>query len=291
MKLLGSSKLQGRNNSLRHRIRRIVTRLRADYPRRMPDFLVIGASRSGTTTLNRILGSHPEVFVPAGELHYFDNDALYAPDLAGYRGLFGGYTGQPVIGEVTPSYCDKGALYDARGKMCTGLDDDPIRRIARAMPDVRLVMSLRDPLSRIRSMYLKNFSQGKFSYSLQEALELERSGIPVVRFLGRSDYKANVENILAHFPRENLKIMIFEEWTRDQARAIPDLFAFLGASPDVALKPVASNDAGRYRKAEDTRTPDPDVSTETRRKLIEDTRESTVWLEKFLGRELPWAKE
>lgn len=282
---------KGRNNSLRHQMRRTLTRLRGDYPKRLPDFLVIGATRSGTTTLNRILSGHPDIFVPPGrELHYFDNDTLYRQDLSGYRELFGAYRGQRLIGEVTPSYCDKGALYDVNGKIRTGLKDDAIGRIWMAMPNVRLVISLRDPLKRIRSIYLKNFNQGKISHSLEEELRNEASGKSVLHLVSRSQYGEALQHVLAHFPPSNLKVMIFEEWTRDQVTAIPDLFAFLGADPNVTLDPVASNNAERYRKASDARTPEPDLSPKTRRTVIEATTDSRVWLENFLGRELPWAK-
>lgn len=60
----------GRNNKLHHVARQTLTRLRGDYPDRLPDFMVIGATRSGTTTLNRTLGTHPQIFVPKNkELH------------------------------------------------------------------------------------------------------------------------------------------------------------------------------------------------------------------------------
>lgn len=283
---------KGRNNSLRHQLQRTWTRLRRDYPKRQPDFLVIGATRSGTTTLNRILGAHPEIFVPPGkELHYFDNDRLYRPDLSGYRELFGGYRGQRLVGEVTPSYCDKGALYDVDGRTRTGLGDDPIRRIASAMPDARRVISLRDPLKRIKSIYLKNFNQGKISHSLEEELRNEASGNSILRLVGRSQYREALQHVLAHFPKGNLKVLIFEEWTRDQAATIPDLFSFLGADPNVALDPVASNNSERYRKASDCRIPDGTLIPETRRRVIEATAESRAWCEDFLGRELPWERE
>lgn len=282
---------KGRNNGIPSRMRRICTRLRGDYPRRLPDFLVIGATRSGTTTLTRILQSHPQIFVPPIELHYFNNESLYRFDLAGYRELFGGYRGEPHIGEVTPSYCDKGALYDAEGVIRTKREDDSIRRIARAMPDVKLIISLRDPLSRMRSIYLKNFNQYKISSSLQDELLNEDSGRSNLRLISRSQYKEALQHVLAYFPRDNLRVMIFEEWTCDQPTEIRNLFAFLGAEPNVKFNPVASNNAERYRKLSDPRIPDVSLSPEVRRMFIDATAESRAWLEEYLGRKLPWANE
>jgi hypothetical protein len=221
-------------------------------------------------------------------LHYFDNDALYREDLSGYRELFAGYRGQRLIGEVTPSYCDKGTIYDVNGKARVGVADDPIRRIARAMPTCRLIISLRDPLARITSMYFKNFYQGKTSRSLEDELRAEASGASALRLLSRCQYCDIVQACLAQFPKTNLKVLIFEEWTSDQATAASELFSFLGTDPTVCLRDHASNNAERYRRARDARTADADLSPEMRGKLIDATGASRVWLEDFLGRELPW---
>lgn len=283
---------KGRNNSLRHQLRRTWTRLRGDYPKRLPDFLVIGATRSGTTTLNRILGAHPEIFVPPGkELHYFNNERLFRDDLSGYRELFGGYSGQRIIGEVTPSYWKSGAVFGPNGERLNAAGVDALKRIAIALPDAKLVVSLRDPLDRLRSGYIKNFYQGRIDHSLERDVALEATSKSVLEPIRGAQYHLNIQRILELFPQENLKIMIFEEWTRDQATAIPDLFSFLGADPNVPLAPVASNNAERYRKASDRRTPEPDLSPEARRRVIDATAESRAWLEDFLGRELPWERE
>src|SRR5688572_26171231 len=72
---------------------------------RDPNFLVIGAQKSGTTWLAEMLRQHPDVYTsPKKELHYFDLKANYALGIDWYRQQFAGETGQRAIGECTPNY-------------------------------------------------------------------------------------------------------------------------------------------------------------------------------------------
>lgn len=205
--------------------------------------------------------------------------------------LFGGYRNERFVGEVTPSYWEKGAIYNSAGRIESNIRHDAIVRIAQAIPSIRLIISLRDPVERMKSIYIKNFNQGKISHSLEEEVRLEKIGRGKLRLLERSSYHIYINHILEHFPRESINILIFEEWTRGNTSSIQDLFRFIGASPDASLMPVLSNEAGRYRKLLDERRPDASLSTESRRYLIEATAESRNYLERLLEAALPWAKK
>src|SRR5690606_23487060 len=121
----------------------------------LPNFLVIGAAKAGTTSLHRYLGGHPEVFVPPrGEPSVFAHDAgaprsrepgaeawAAVADLPRYARLSAGAEGKVAVGEVSPRY-----LYCER--WC--------ERIKRHVPDVRLVAVLRHPVDRAYSHFLMN---------------------------------------------------------------------------------------------------------------------------------------
>jgi hypothetical protein len=183
----------------------------------LPDFLGIGAQKAGTTWLWENLRRHPGVFVPERkELHYWDNK--WERPLAYYAGRFAEGAGR-VRGEITPAY---GILPAER-----------IRFIHRLLPDLRLVLLLRNPVDRAWS---------------QLAMELGREGrkpeeVPAdelvafassERALRRGDYTAILERWLAVFPEEQLLVGFFEE-IREQPRALlRRVFEHLGvdAQPD-----------------------------------------------------------
>lgn len=164
-------------------------------------------------------------------------------------------------------------------------------RVARVLPDVKLIISLRDPLARMHSMYLKNFYQGKISHSFEEEIVRERDGSARLRLVSRSQYDRDLHHIFDLFPSENIKIMIFEEWTQDHNHAMADLYRFIGCDSDFSLDQIAGNESARYRKAADTRRPDANLTPETRRYLLDATAGSRTYVERLIGRPVPWVME
>lgn len=156
---------------MRRRIQRAISLLRNEYPTRGPDFFVVGATRSGTTYLHHLLTKHSHIFMPrTKELNYFNHSGKYRSDLGGYYRMFDGYVGQAVIGEVSPLYLDVGALYDASGKMTYLNQDSAINRIARHFPSTLIIVTLRNPFTRMLSMYEKGVGQRKVKTSFQDQL-------------------------------------------------------------------------------------------------------------------------
>jgi hypothetical protein len=109
-------------------------------------FVVAGAQKSGTQALDRYLRTHPELCLPplmptmgrqlTGELHFFDTDANFAtgsPDYAAYRARFDPRPPQRLLGEVTPGYMYWPAA---------------AARIARYNPEMKLILVLRNPITR-----------------------------------------------------------------------------------------------------------------------------------------------
>lgn len=105
----------------------------------LPNFLIVGAARAGTTSLYYYLKQHPDVFMsPKKEIDFFDVDKNFEKGLDWYERYFEGYTGQKAIGEASPLY-----MY---------LEKVP-KRIAKVIPDVKLIFILRNPVDRAYSHY------------------------------------------------------------------------------------------------------------------------------------------
>ncbi len=102
-----------------------------DEPTRLPDFLIIGAMRSGTTSLYRYLGAHPEVFMTPKELQFFTEH--FSRGLDWYRRQFVTAGHRSVLGEATADYLAR---------------ESAMQRIAHTLPTVKMIASLRNPVDR-----------------------------------------------------------------------------------------------------------------------------------------------
>jgi len=111
-------------------------------PAPFPTFIIIGAERSGTRWLRFNLDRHPDVFAPpARPEYYLDHEAMGTRGTRWYRQHFQGWNGQTAIGECSPGYLDPQGDFRAAA-----------RRMVRALPDVRLIAIVRDPLDRLSSL-------------------------------------------------------------------------------------------------------------------------------------------
>lgn len=189
---------------------------------RLPTFLVIGAMRSGTTTLARSLSSHPEVFIPEEkEIHYFDQN--FDKPIEWYRGRFEAADGLPAVGEATPTY-----MYEPEGP----------ERMAGVVPDARLVAILRNPIDRAYSHYWHERNLRREDLSFREALSAEPDRtatdevLPRLRFayLDRSRYLPQLQRVCAHFPRDRLHVLVLEEFEQDPSGHFQRLCRFLGVA-------------------------------------------------------------
>lgn len=283
----------GVSGLIKTRLRKAAALALGQVPRQGPHFFIVGATRSGTTWLHHALREHPDIFMPnAKELAYFNRDRLYRPDLAGYRSRFWGYRGERVVGEATPLYMTAGAAYDAEGRYRHGRDDDAIARIGRHFPDARLIVSLRDPATRIFSMFEKDLRQRKFKASLEEDLERELAeGRSFLNLIYHNDYRLHLEGMFAHFPSERVLVLVFEEWRDRSAQALARIHDFLGVEPraDEPSHREAKNRRERYGEVDETTVKRlGSVSDEVMARVLQRLRPSRDYVEALLGRSLPW---
>jgi hypothetical protein len=205
---------------------------------RMPTFLMIGAAKAGTTSLYAQLRSHPDVFMSAiKEPNYFafaghenlfkgirigrtDPTVVTAPER--YRALFAGATTETAIGEASVVY-----LYLP---WCA-------ERIERELPDVRLVVMLRNPVERAFSQYLHALRDGfEDLSSFDDALDAEPRRIsenetPMLHYAAQGLYHEQLARYYRTFDRDRIRVYLYDDYGTDPSAILRDLYSFLGVDP------------------------------------------------------------
>ena len=168
---------------------------------------------------------------PVKEVWFFNTIQNYNMGLSHYRKYFNVGQEQKMVGESTPTYFHKGIFYNKnRGPLFVD-NDSPAKRIKENLGDIKLIITLRDPVSRLQSMYWKNRKQGKkgFDKPLKEIIKGSRDpcenpgGIVYA-----NKYKIHLSEVLSLFPKENVYLTIFEEWVSDFENCLKNMFDFLG---------------------------------------------------------------
>jgi len=199
----------------------------------LPSALVIGAQRSGTTSIFNYLIQHPDVVAPLGkEIHYFDFH--YAQGVRYYRGRFP-YSHRLRNGTIT---LDATPYYLVHPLVP--------QRAARLLPDIKLIALLRNPIERAFSHYQHEVRGGREPLSFVEALdrEVERLAGEEERmrrepnyyswnhhrysYTHRGLYALQLRRWLEHFPRSQLLVLQSEAMYRDPAAATARVHRFLG---------------------------------------------------------------
>jgi Sulfotransferase domain len=246
--------------------------------RPLPDFLILGAQKAGTTALYAYLRWHPEITGPSfKEVSFFDRH--YAHGERWYRAHMPARR-QSLVGEASPSY-----LFHPLAP----------ERVAGMLPDARLIALLRNPVDRAFSHYQHEVALGREPLSFEDAIdsEEERMRGEVERMLrepsyfshdwwnytyvARGRYAEQLERWFARFPRERLLVLFTEELAADTAGTYRRVLDFLGAGAhDLESYP-------RIFEREYEQMP-----PATRARLERLFEEPNRQLGAVLNRELPW---
>lgn len=188
---------------------------------RMPDFLICGAQKAGTTSLNFYLRNHPDIYIPwKKELHFFDNDSNFNKGIVWYTKHFSKADKESITGESTPIY-----MY---------LDKVPVR-IVGAMPSVKLIFILRNPVERAWSHYWDSVKRGKEFLSFENAVKNENERIQAgeesrrfFSYVDRGKYIDQIERYLKYFTRTQMYFILTEDLRNNPGQAMAGLLNFLG---------------------------------------------------------------
>ena len=190
------------------------SRTRTDRP--LPNFLVIGAMKAGTTSLFHYLREHPQVFMsPIKELDFFVEGANWKRGMEWYRRQFEDASPDAVaIGEASTAY--------TKHPLVPGVPE----RIAQKLPKARLIYVVRDPIERIRSHYEHRVAIGAEKAPFKEAV----SANPV--YLLSSLYASQVEQYLEYSPLDRLLLIESEDLRRHRSSTMRRVYSFLGVNRD-----------------------------------------------------------
>jgi len=202
----------------------------------LPNFMIIGVAKAGTTSLYHYLDQHPQVFMcPDKGTNFFgyedarawkwtdEGDSpliqhFHIKTIEAYEASFAGATDELAIGEVSPQYfrCPTAA-----------------QRIHECVPHAKLVVSLRNPAERAFSGFMMRTRRGELVKGFYEELTLESSHVK------EGFYYRRLKRYFDIFPEHQIKVYIFEEFKKDPASVLMDLFNFLGV--DVNFVPDTSH--------------------------------------------------
>ncbi|GAB5400731.1 MAG: sulfotransferase [Aureisphaera sp.] len=206
------------------------------------DFFVVGAARSGTTSLYQYLKQHPNVFLSeVKELNHFSevesNDhSDYKTPKKGesyhtkiiksseiYESLFSEAGPEQKKGDISPSYL---------------WGNTTAQRIYSHNPEAKIIITLRNPIDRAFSHYVMNYGVGydredSFRKALNAKLDRVWGGGNL--YVEWSTYFDAVKSYYDTFPREQIKLLVFEDWTRNRDQTLRDIFQFLGIESTIDI--------------------------------------------------------
>jgi len=197
----------------------------------LPTFLILGAAKSGTTSLYSALGKHPDVFVSyTKEIHYFDDDQNWARGEDWYRTFFETSGGERAVGEATPSYLANPVVP---------------ARIAKTVPGVRLIAILRDPVQRARSWYFHmryfGWEHRSFEEAVAEELQVPGWDLPP-HYLAGGRYRDQLERLTEYFDREQILVALLDDLQADPGATFETVMDHVGVDPTPGVAPrVAEN--------------------------------------------------
>ncbi len=207
-----------------------------------PNFLIIGAAKSGTTSIMEYLNGHPDVYMSEWKEPAFFADSLdnRLKNYHEYLQLFKGAGDAKIIGEASTAYL---------------FDKNAAKNIFDKLGDIKLIVILRDPIEMAYSLWHYNIAAGVENLSFKDAFVNEElrikefnlnkdSPIWVYRYAykSRAKYYNQIKVYLDYFSHKNIKVYIFEEFFSDPEKNYNDIITFLG------LEPISNIDFKRYNK-------------------------------------------
>lgn len=219
----------------------------------MPNFIIVGAQKSGTTALARYLQQHPQIYMsPVKEPGFFDFEGLepnfcgpgdaewyrypnIVNDIDSYCKLFAGVSTETAIGEATTWY-----LYSPRAP----------ERIQHYIPDVKLIAILRNPVDRAYSAFMHTvYEEREPLRDFAKALKEEEKRIANNweyrwRYKQMGFYSAQLKRYFDLFDRSQIRVYLYEDLNENPIGLLNDIFQFLNVDidfiPDVTSRHNAS---------------------------------------------------
>ncbi|MFW6047133.1 MAG: sulfotransferase family protein [Candidatus Woesearchaeota archaeon] len=199
----------------------------------LPDFIIGGAMKSGTTTLHHILALHPDIFIPKGEIHFFDIDnILQHSDFNYFNKKSNKWTYQNLLDDPE-KYWNWYSRKFEKGESKVLVEDSttylasPIaaQRIALQEKNIKMIFILRDPVIRSYSQYIHMVNSNRVFSSFEDLL---MSNPAIV--IERSMYLEQVKTYIDYLGKQNIFFILLEEFIENKKEVLEQLLEFMGVS-------------------------------------------------------------
>ncbi len=252
---------------------------------KLPNFLIIGAQKCGTSYIFNHLMSHPQIVKPSTkEVNYFS--WLYSKGLEWYKNNFPEMYNTDennkkiITGEATTNY-----LFHPLTPM----------RVKKIIPDVKIIVSLRNPIDRAYSHYQMSVKNGFETLPFEDAIAYEKERLngekeKIIKngsynslsfknfsYLSRGKYVEQLQNWLNYFPKEQFMIFSAEKLRNENSKILSEIYKFIDI-PDWEPKILLRGNQGNY----------PEMNPDTRKKLIQYFEPHNEKLYRFLNRKFDW---
>lgn len=196
-------------------------------PRRLPDFLIIGAAKSGTSSIARCLSFHPQIFMsPVKEPEFFSHDDNYSKGIEEYAKLFEQAREDQLCGEASTAYT-RSPQYPSSAE-----------RIAHHLPRVKILYLMRHPVERAYSHYVHRYTKELHpDQPITATFEEHVTTDPMC--IDGSDYKRQLGQYLRFFSRDSILPLFTHEYARDPADILRQICRFLRVDEGFAFPPEA----------------------------------------------------
>ncbi len=177
----------------------------------LPNLVIIGAMKCGTTSLHRYLDLHPDICMSqTKELDFFIEEKKWSKGLIWYESNF--LQPDKVIGESSPNY--------SKYPFFSGVPE----RMYKIIPNTKLIYIIRDPIERIKSHYMHNIANGREKASLKQALvNLENN-----HYVNCSKYFMQLEKFYDYYSSSSILIVDLDDLKKNANKTLSRIFQFLG---------------------------------------------------------------
>jgi len=202
----------------------------------LPNFLIIGAHKAGTSSIYVYIQEHPDVYMPElKEPRFFCYDeqnvahvnksrrVFPVRTLGEYQHLFIQGSSSIAVGEASPEYLNSHIAAS---------------RIRETMPEVKLIAGLRHPVERAYSLYQMGFRSGRITLEFPDWIKEQLAGNDYTRF--SLFYYENLKRYYDNFSNDQIMIYLFDELKSDPLGVVKEIYDYLGVDkefePDISVK-------------------------------------------------------
>jgi hypothetical protein len=257
----------------------------------MPNFLIIGAAKAGTTSLYEYLKQHPQIWMsPVKETNFFalEGETLdfRGPDdqnyinkfsitkIEDYLNLFQGIENQVAIGEASPLY-----LYHPKAP----------KRIQHYIPNVKLIVILRNPVDRAYSSFLHLVRDRReplriFAQALREEdVRIRSSWEHIWHYKQMGFYYVQLNQYFNRFGKQQIRVYLFDDFINNTVCTLKNIFQFLGVNDSFIPNMSIRHNVSIPKKQNSIELM---LEIEVRKRLIEEYREDILKLQELLQQDL-----